>query len=142
MKNERITNAEVRRRFTNSEGLTFFWMRRVAKYIGKVVQDKDSDNLQKKLMAAWIPCPRKLGRPQQNSRKTFLQTIRRILPGVGPRGELTLWYGSAKDSKLWSELCSGLKTQNNDDTTVVSLTVEDTEDMEEEEEIVVEQTDA
>jgi hypothetical protein len=65
VKNERIKNTSIRKKFCNLPPVDYYIKRTVWNFIGKIVQ-QEQDHLPKKLMGAWIQCPRKLGQPQKS----------------------------------------------------------------------------
>jgi len=75
VKEEKITNEEVRRRFNNIPNIETYIIRRTSRYIGKVIRS-EKNNIPWKLLGAWIFAPsRKIGRPQNSCNNNFLIAI-------------------------------------------------------------------
>ena len=70
MKEERITNNEVRTDFNNIPPVQDFIGRHTLRFLGKVIRKNDRQ-IQKKMLNAWIPTSRKSGMPQQTLRHRF-----------------------------------------------------------------------
>ena len=79
VKEERITNEEVRKCFKNIPNTETFIVRRTNRYIGEIVRS-EKNNIRRKLLGAWIYCPRKTGRPQNSCYNNFFKAIRAIVP--------------------------------------------------------------
>jgi len=52
---------------------------------GKIIHAPEY-SIPKKLMGAWIHCPRKAGHTQTLSKNHFLTTLKTVLPKVGKEG--------------------------------------------------------
>jgi len=102
MREQKISNEEVRSRFENTPEIGFFIIRCTWMYIGKIVHALDH-SIPKKLMGAWIHCPRKAGHPQTTSKNHFLTTLKTVLPELGKEGRFQEWYGLACDEATWEE---------------------------------------
>ena len=81
MKEERITNDEVRTEFNNIPPVEDFIGRHTLRFLGKIVRTNDRQ-IQKKMLNAWIPTSRKSGAPQKTLRHRLKTTIKIVLPGV------------------------------------------------------------
>lgn len=99
VKEDRITNEEVRERFYNIPDIEAFITRRTWRYIGKIYRDNDS--LPKKLLGAWIYCPRKAGAPQLSCKSHFADTIERVMAGRCPNADFKHWAPTAMNEGLW-----------------------------------------
>ena len=58
----------------------------------------------KKLLGAWIHCPRKAGYPQNSSKKHFLMTLKTVLPDLSKADRFQEWFGLATDKRTWGQL--------------------------------------
>ena len=65
VKEERIMHEEVRNHFNNIPNIKTLIVRRTNRYIGKIMR-LEKNNILRKLLGAWIHCPRKTGRPQNS----------------------------------------------------------------------------
>ena len=60
-------------------------------------------NLPRKLLVAWIYCPRQIGRPQNSCSYNFLVAINSIIPEMGKSGKFQDWAPPvAGDESLWN----------------------------------------
>ena len=66
-----IMNEQVQKWFCNIPKVDSFITRRTWKYMGKVYRTKE-ESLPKKMLGAWVPAPRKAGRPQMSSKDNFI----------------------------------------------------------------------
>ena len=58
----------------------------------------NNDSLNKKLINAWIFCPRKTGRPQNSSNNNFMS----VIPDFSKNGKFTEWALHAQDKTSWN----------------------------------------
>jgi hypothetical protein len=103
VKNERIKNVNVRRTFCNLPTVDYYIKRRVWNYIRKIVRT-EQDHLPKKLLGAWIQCPRKLGQPQKSCRNLAISALRTILPGMSENGKFSDFFDLAKNKIIWTNI--------------------------------------
>jgi len=103
MREQKISNEEVRRRFENIPEINFFITRQTWTYIGKIVHAPEY-SIPKKLIGAWEHCPRKAGHPQSSSKKHFLTALKTVLPEIGKQGRFQEWYGLVHDESKWEEI--------------------------------------
>ena len=95
VKEEKITNEEVRRRFNNIPNIETYIIRRTSRYIGKVIRS-EKNNIPWKLLGAWIFAPRKIGRPHNLCNNNFLIAISALIPEVKKK-----WQIPELDSPRW-----------------------------------------
>ena len=100
MREERISNAEVRTMLFQIPSVEVFINRRTWRYIGKGVRLSD-DAIQKKMLGAWIHCPKKIGRPQLSCKHHFAKTISSVLPRTNESGIFSEWFPLALDENRW-----------------------------------------
>ena len=102
VKEERITNAEVRERFLHIPDIDSFIIRRTWRYIGKIYREENS--LPKKLLGAWIHCPRKIGAPQLSCKKHFATVISTVIPEVTTNANFKEWAPLALQDNKWNSI--------------------------------------
>ncbi len=103
VKNERIKNVNIRRTFCNLPTVDYYIKRRVWNYIRKIVRT-EQDHLPKKLLGAWIQCPRKLGQPQKSCRNLAISALRTILPEISENGKFSDFFELAKNKSTWTNI--------------------------------------
>jgi len=69
----------VRYHFNNIPSIETFIIRRTNRYIGKIIRS-EKNNIQWKLLGAWIYCPRKTERLQNSCNNILFRAIRGIKP--------------------------------------------------------------
>ena len=99
VREDRITNEEVRARFHNIPDIEAFINRRTWRYIGKVYRN-DPYSIPKKLLGAWIHCPRKIGAPQLSCKKHFANVISTVFPDAG-NADFKKWAPLALQEAKW-----------------------------------------
>ena len=62
----------------------------------------NNDSLSKKLIGAWIFCPRKMGGPQNSSNNNFMSVIQAITPDISENGKFMEWALHAQDKTSWN----------------------------------------
>jgi hypothetical protein len=60
--------------------------------------------LTKKLMGAWIQCPRKLGQLQKSCRNLAISTVRTMIPKMSKEGKFNDFFKLAKDENMWKSI--------------------------------------
>jgi hypothetical protein len=111
VKNERIKNVNIRRTFYNLPTVNYYSKRIVWNYIRKIVR-QEQDHLPKKLLGAWIQCPRKLGWPQKSCRNLAISALRMILPEMSENGKFSEFFEFAKDKNTWTNIQKQHKEEN------------------------------
>jgi len=102
MKEERITNDEVRSEFNNIPPVEDFIGRYTLRLLGKIVRTDDRQT-QKKMLNAWIPTSRKSGAPQKTLRHRFKTTIKIALSEIKISKDAPLkeWTSIARNEEKW-----------------------------------------
>jgi hypothetical protein len=100
VKNERIKNINIGRTFSNLPTVDYYIKRSVWNYIGKIVR-QEQDHLPKKLLGAWIQCPRKLGQLLKYYRNLAISALRMILPEISENEKFSKFIEFAKDKNTW-----------------------------------------
>jgi hypothetical protein len=111
---ERTKNVNIRRTFCNLPTIDYYFKRRVWNYIGKIVR-QEQDHLPKKLLGAWIQCPRKPGQPQKSCRNLAISALRTILPGMSENGKFSEFFELAKKQHKEATLPSYNHTDENNE---------------------------
>jgi hypothetical protein len=104
VREEKITNEEIRHRFCQILEIDTFIIRRTARYVGKIYRS-DDQMLPKKLLGAWIHGPRKIGKPQLSCNNNFLTAIQACLPElseIDDQGLFKIWGKAASDEEAWN----------------------------------------
>ena len=107
VKEGRIRNAEVRRRFFNIPTIQNQIAKRQLTFIGKVVQNSYLQ-LPTKLLTAWCNHKRKRGRVLHSNKKSIVQHIAIIIPYIGNTGRMSEWVHYALENGYWNYLISKL----------------------------------
>jgi hypothetical protein len=128
VKNERIKNTSIRKAFCNILPVEYYIKRRVWNFIGKIVR-QEHDHLPKKLMGAWIRCPRKTGQPQKSCRNLAVSTLRMMIPEMSKEGKFNEFFKLTKDENVWKNILKQheeafLESANNTEDTDTHLLVE------------------
>ncbi len=95
-KDEQIKNAKIRKNFCNLPDITYYITKRVWTYIGKVVRQF----IPKKLMGAWLNCPRKIGQPQKSCCNLATTTLQMIIPSMSKDGKFKDFYNLASNESI------------------------------------------
>jgi len=97
--------------------INFFITRQTWTYIGKIIHASEY-SIPKKLIRAWIHCPKKAGHPQSSSKKHFVTALKIVSPEIGKQGRFQEWYGLTHDESTWKEIFNSYlkKIQNNEVT--------------------------
>ena len=102
MKDQRITNDDIRHKFRNIPPIETFLIRRTLRYLGKIVQNDNS--IPRQLLGAWVLGPRKIGRPQHYCNHMFHFALSNLFPSLSDKALFTEWVPLAKDVSRWSNL--------------------------------------
>jgi hypothetical protein len=103
VREERITNEDVRARFCQIPDILTYITVRTWKYIGKTIRNK-KQSIPQKMIGAWIHGPKKMGRPQQSCKHHFVQTLTNILPEIEETGIFEQWTRLAQQKEEWEKL--------------------------------------
>ena len=77
---------------------------RKARWLGKIAKMKEN-RAPRKLLGAWVQCPRPTGRPQKTTKHGHLETINLVTKGAcGPKGKFEDWMPLARDEKVWAAM--------------------------------------
>lgn len=102
MKEERIKNKEVRRRFGNIKMIQAIICDRKLTYIRHVVRERKFPST---ALSAFINLPCSCGRPRCAARSTVLQHLTELLPNiVVDDRDLHTWTKFTKDERQWKDL--------------------------------------
>ena len=82
VREQRITNDELRQRFNDIPDIELLIIKRTWTYIGKIVRSPNT-SIPKRLMGAWIQCPRKMGHPQNSTKNTSSRPSEPYSPKLG-----------------------------------------------------------
>jgi hypothetical protein len=97
-------------------------------FIGKIVR-QEPDHLPKKLMGAWIQCPRKLGQLQKSCQNLAISALRTMIPEMSKEGKFNEFFKLAMDDSVWKNMLKQheeafLESVNNTEDTDTDLLVE------------------
>jgi hypothetical protein len=106
VRDEKITNSPVRKKFMNIPKMMNTVKRRVLSYIGKVVREEKEESLHKSFLNAYCHSPRHVGGQQKSHRDLFIECVRTILPDTPTSAPLKTWIKEAKDESKWNALIS------------------------------------
>ena len=104
VKDYRIRNEHLRNKMCLPDMIQTIRYRQF-KFIGKTARQDDSW-LPKRLLGAWAPTRRKVGRPQFTIRRTYANTLRLILgrQRISKDAPFAEWVHLAQDKKEWDQL--------------------------------------
>ena len=103
VKEKKIKNTEIRKKFGNLQDIDYYVKKRAWTYIGKIVRQQQ-DTLPKKLLGAWLQCPRKQGHPQKSSRSLYVAMLQSVIPDqISPEGKFNNFFHLAKDESAWEQ---------------------------------------
>ena len=103
VKEKKIKNTEIRKKFGNLQDIDYYVKKRAWTYIGKIVRQQQ-DTLPKKLLGAWLQCPRKQGHPQKSSRSLYVAMLQSVIPDqISPEGKFNNFFHLAKDENTWEQ---------------------------------------
>jgi hypothetical protein len=105
VREERISNEEIRRRFYNIPTRSNIITKRTLRYIGKTVRSNDA-SLQKQFLTAFCHSPKHTGGQQRTHRDHFAEAIKTLIPTHTKDAPLKLWGKTAKDEGEWSSRIS------------------------------------
>ena len=103
VKEQRITNEQVRARFLTVRTIADMIQERQLRWMGKMA-NMDENKLPRQLLTAWCVNPRPRGRPQQTIRNCQVKALQRIIPGLSESGLTSEWVPLAQDGAKWNEL--------------------------------------
>ena len=103
VKEERITNEEIRKRFHNIHKLEDYITRRSLTYLGKTIRTEGDAKLQKCCITAFCHSPKMAGGQQKNHRDLFVKHIKKVLPNTSNDAPLKEWAKIALDKTQWRE---------------------------------------
>ena len=131
VKEKRIRNIDIRKKFGNLQDIDYYIKKRAWTYIGKIVRQQE-ENLPKKLLGAWLQCPRKQGHPQKSSRSLYVNMLQSVLPEqTGPEGKFNDFFKLASDEAAWEnkiqEYTNKLKEQMEERTNNNNILLPDPE---------------
>jgi hypothetical protein len=98
VREERIINEEIRKRFFNIPLLTDYAKIRTLKYISKTMGGKDEAALQKQCITAYCHSPNCMG-GQQPHKDLFMGWIQSSIPTTGRDVPLKTWAKHAQDKE-------------------------------------------
>ena len=107
VKEERITNAEVRGRLFNIPTIQNQIEKCQLTFIGKVVRNSDLQ-LPTKLLLAWCNHKSKRGDVLHSNKRSIVQHLELILPCIGKTGRMSEWVHFALENGYWRFLISNL----------------------------------
>jgi hypothetical protein len=67
----------------------------------------------KKLMGAWINCPRKIGQPQKSCHNLATTTLQTIIPSISKDGKFKDFYNLASNDCMWIDTLKQYEEQTN-----------------------------
>jgi hypothetical protein len=102
VRDEKITNSAVRKKFLNMPIMMNIVKRRVMKYIGKVFREEKEKALHKSFLTAYCHSPRHVGGQQKSHRDLFIECVRTILSDTPSNAPLKTWIHEAKNQSKWN----------------------------------------
>ena len=102
MKDQKITNEQIRSKFNNIPSIETFMIRRTLRYLGKIVQNDFS--IPRQLLGAWVFGSRKVGRPQHYCNHMFHFALSNLFPSISEKARFNEWLHLAKDVPRWTNL--------------------------------------
>ena len=120
VREKRIKNTEIRKKFGNLQVIDYYVKKIAWTYIGKIIRQQQ-DSLPKKLLGAWLQCPRRQGHPQKSSRSLYVAMLRSVIPDqISPEGKFNNFFHLANDENIWEqkmeEYTNKLKSQMENET--------------------------
>ena len=107
VKNERITNEEIRCRFNNIPPLSTIWRQRLLKFIGRSARQNHS-SLSFLTLSLHIKGSRSRGRPYRTNKDAIVESLRGLIPSLPENGTFHYWFGYAKVRGVWEKMVSKL----------------------------------
>ena len=120
VKDQKIRNIDIRKKFGKLQDIDYYVKKRAWTYIGKIVRQQE-ESLPKKLLGAWLECPRKQGHPQKSSRSLYIDMLQSVIPDqISPEGKFNNFFQLAKNEEEWEkkmdEYTNKLNENQNKDT--------------------------
>jgi hypothetical protein len=119
-KKKKSKTPTLEKKIGNLQDIDFYVKKRAWTYIGKIVRQQE-DSLPKKLLGAWLQCPRKQGHLQKSSRSLYVAMLQSVLPDqISPEGKFNNFFELAKDENVreqkMEEYTNKLKNQTENQT--------------------------
>ena len=129
VRDEEITNSEIRRRFGSIESLSVTWRKRQLLFIGRIVR-LDRKLYPPLLLTATVDGKRSRGRPFHTVKDAFVDSLTLVFPSLDRRGKVSVWIDVARNATEWSRIVKrqeqrgngnfDSRRNNNDDSNVGS----------------------
>ena len=110
LKDERITNESLRKRFNNIKSLSEIWRCRVLKFIGRVACQNPA-TLPQKFLSTSIYNKIAVRRSFRKWKDVIVESICMLIPSTSASGKFKYWFGYASDAKKWNAMISVLHTK-------------------------------
>ena len=111
VKDKHITNKIIRKKFFDIPNIEKKTGTRQLTFIGKMARNSD-DYLPTKILTECCNHKRKLGGVLHMNKKSIVQNLHLIIPGVDKTGALKTWAHFAIDERYWRNSISGLVTSS------------------------------
>jgi hypothetical protein len=113
IKDEQITNAQLRQRFNNISSVQTLIDIRTMQFLGKLVRGK-IDSPPRQMLIAFAPNTRLHGRPIKCNKESMWESLKRLtkdIPGIHIDfgGSLSDWYLDALDTTFWNKCIEHLR---------------------------------
>ena len=112
VKDEEITNSEIRRRFGGIEALSVTWRKRQLLFIGRIVR-LDRNSYPPLLLTATVDGNRSRGRPFRTVKDAFVDNLTSVFPRLDRRGKVSVWIDVARNASEWSRVVKRQEQRDN-----------------------------
>ena len=103
VKDERLKNEELRKRFGNIPSLSVLWRQRLLKFIGRAARQKSS-SLSHRTLSLHIDGLRPRGRPYRTCKDATVEALRQLIPSIPENGTFYYWIGYTRDKNTWERM--------------------------------------
>ena len=111
MREENISNVQVRKRFNNIKSAELQIVKRRLSFLGKIIRIPN-DKIPARLLSAVCQGKRPLRRPNTTTSNSMLKDIGKIIPEKDNTGSFSSWVDIAHDKLAWSILINNLGFNN------------------------------
>ena len=111
VKEERITNAEIRKRFENIPPIRLIIAKKQLKWLGKIVR-MEPKQIPTKILTCFFPNPRCSGRRFRTTRDGIHSNLCLLYPNLPTTGNLAKWRKYAFYEGFWEQCLNALMDQS------------------------------
>ena len=102
VKEEKIKNCEIRKRFENIPTISLIIAKKQLKWAGKIVR-MEAKQIPPKILTCFLRNPRSSGRRFRTTRDGLFENLKRILPDLDSSGNVKKWRRLATHTKFWDK---------------------------------------